>query len=422
MTLDESVYIRRLTTLGDTQPIAASADIRAANGSKLLARGARINRSVLERLLRHKLLEPIDRTTRLAERVDRTTLLETIARLLDRDPTLAALIACLGGPHHDPRRTAARIDPPGVLGNKLAVARHLNPALFEHGVATLLAADALASARALEPRDQERLALAALCHDIGILHLEAASLAPSQPLHPEHWSQFYAHPRIGALILEGEPQTRGRIARAVLEHHERLDGSGYPHGRRGKDLSRLGILLAFTEFIVSTSQRLGAHELLTIAKTQDAGFDRALIGQLIEGMRERVEWLPAPSPRLETERLLSALDTLWEVIEPPDAGDRLLNLGLAEIRLMLVRTGLAPDAMGTDPELLGDDQQIRLEQELLLREALFRLRRLRLETLRRADERSSRLEDWIRRSGELLTAVRQALQEQQPSATALANG
>ncbi|NKN34289.1 HD-GYP domain-containing protein [Marichromatium bheemlicum] len=418
MRVDESVYIRRLAELGESHEVAASADIRAANGAKLLRRGARIDRAVLERLLRQKLLEPIDHTTRVAERIERTTLIEDAQRLLERDQPLRVLVTALGGAHHDPTQIPAQLDLPGVLGNKLGVARPLYPELFEHSVATLLTAVALATACGFEPRDQARLALAALCHDIGILHLEAAALAPSQPLRPEHWSQFYAHPRIGALILEGEPHTRGRVARAVLEHHERLDGSGYPHGRGHNALSRLGTLLAFTEFVVSTTQRLGMHDMLTIAKTQGTGFGRALIGRLIAAMREQIGQLPLPPPQFEAEHLLEALDALWAVLDPPPGAPGLVVAKLAEIRLMLVRAGLAPGAMGSDLELLGDDHRVRLEQEQLLREALFRLRRLRLETLRRAGARSAPLETWVRHSGEVLIAVRQALQGVAPPALA----
>ena len=55
------------------------------------------------------------------------------------------------------------------------------------------------------------------------------------------------HPFLGSKMLEGVPGTDA-TRRAILEHHEHFDGSGYPHGLRGEDASMLARILSVAEF------------------------------------------------------------------------------------------------------------------------------------------------------------------------------
>ena len=78
MSVDESVYIAQVAELGESREVITTEDVRALNGTKLLARGARIDRTALDRLLRHKLLKPIDYTTRVKDADDQATLVTVV--------------------------------------------------------------------------------------------------------------------------------------------------------------------------------------------------------------------------------------------------------------------------------------------------------------------------------------------------------
>src|SRR5437588_10596362 len=68
-----------------------------------------------------------------------------------------------------------------------------------------------------------------LLHDIGKLGIPAAILKKTGALTEPEWRVMKTHPELGLAILGGT----GRYTRemlAVLYHHERMDGSGYPHG------------------------------------------------------------------------------------------------------------------------------------------------------------------------------------------------
>jgi putative nucleotidyltransferase with HDIG domain len=81
-------------------------------------------------------------------------------------------------------------------------------------------------------QDQDNIKLvqrAALLHDIGKLGIPHAILEKPSSLTPAEWSSIYQHPRYTKLILDKIPGFEA-IAKIASDHHEKLDGSGYPDG------------------------------------------------------------------------------------------------------------------------------------------------------------------------------------------------
>jgi len=76
------------------------------------------------------------------------------------------------------------------------------------------------------------LARAGLLHDIGKSGIPDQILGKHSPLDEAEWTLVRSHPEIGLSIL-GDGRSR-REQLAVLYHHERLDGSGYPYGLGGE--------------------------------------------------------------------------------------------------------------------------------------------------------------------------------------------
>lgn len=127
---------------------------------------------------------------------------------------------------------------------KLTVAREQRPALYTHGVVSALIALYLAAQAGWARPAVAEVATAGLCHDLGVLHLDPEMLRPGHRMSDEERRALYAHPVIAHRILEQQPAYGPAISRAVLEHHERIDGSGYPRGATGAQTSPAGRLLA----------------------------------------------------------------------------------------------------------------------------------------------------------------------------------
>ncbi len=77
----------------------------------------------------------------------------------------------------------------------------------------------------------------AALHDIGKIVIAEVVLNKAGPLDPEEWQIVKQHPLVGAALLPSSPSPASQCARQVaLSHHERWNGSGYPHGLRGEDI------------------------------------------------------------------------------------------------------------------------------------------------------------------------------------------
>jgi putative nucleotidyltransferase with HDIG domain len=85
--------------------------------------------------------------------------------------------------------------------------------------------------------DQRRLARAALLHDVGKAFVPVAILDKPGKLTDEEMRVIRMHPRLGYDALAAEGGFPPEMLDVVLHHHECLDGSGYPNGLRGNQLS-----------------------------------------------------------------------------------------------------------------------------------------------------------------------------------------
>ena len=77
------------------------------------------------------------------------------------------------------------------------------------------------------------LARAGLLHDVGKLGIPDAVLEKHTPLDESEWILMRNHPEMGLTLLDGTCRSSREIL-AVLYHHERLDGSGYPYGLKAE--------------------------------------------------------------------------------------------------------------------------------------------------------------------------------------------
>lgn len=103
------------------------------------------------------------------------------------------------------------------------------PRLMDHCRRVADLAERLATVAGLRPADVESVKIAALVHDVGMRVLDYAFLYRKPNLTPEEMKKLQQHAMVGAALV-AETALGGEIAHAVLCHHERPDGTGYPGG------------------------------------------------------------------------------------------------------------------------------------------------------------------------------------------------
>jgi PAS domain S-box-containing protein/putative nucleotidyltransferase with HDIG domain len=128
--------------------------------------------------------------------------------------------------------------------SRLVEARDPYTAGHQRRVAEL--ACAIAREMGLAESEFEGLRLAALVHDLGKISVPAEILAKPGSLSAHEFTLIKTHAQIGHDIL-ADIEFERPVARIVLQHHERLNGSGYPLGLRGDEILKEARVLAVAD-------------------------------------------------------------------------------------------------------------------------------------------------------------------------------
>ena len=117
-------------------------------------------------------------------------------------------------------------------------------------------ADMIADELKVDEAAQARLRWAALLHDVGKLEVPATLLNKPGPPDADEWKLLHRHPEEGARLVAPLLPWLGEWGRAVVEHHERYDGTGYPHQLRGHEISLAARIVAVADvYEVMTAPR-----------------------------------------------------------------------------------------------------------------------------------------------------------------------
>jgi putative two-component system response regulator len=121
-----------------------------------------------------------------------------------------------------------------------------SPHFRGHTRAVAMQAAALAEALGLTESEVEAVRIAGILHDIGMIGIADAVVDKPGALTGEEMDLIRTHPEAGAAIIEPMKHL-GPSIRYVLEHHERWDGSGYPDGKAGAEISLGGQIVGISE-------------------------------------------------------------------------------------------------------------------------------------------------------------------------------
>lgn len=235
--------LQSIITASETYSIVASQDIVDIRGLKLWAKGQPVSAALQQRLLERKLKHPLEACLMAEDGVTPFTLLEELNVLWAEDNALShALQPCA----LVLEKQLKQIPLHSVAQLLLTTAVATRPDSLPHAVHAMALAGAMAQAQS-SPVDTRLAMLGGLLHDIGEAYIQPQYLDPDTPLDLLGHKHMMVHPRMAQMLLSSTTDYPPTLCRAVGEHHERLNGSGYPARLSGEAISPLGMLLAAVE-------------------------------------------------------------------------------------------------------------------------------------------------------------------------------
>ena len=236
--------LNAIVKASETYSIIASQDIVDVRGIKLWGKGQPVSAALQQRLLERKLLHPMEACLMAENGVTTVTLHDDLKLFLDGSDALAMSLR----PWAPVLLQQVRALPlHSVVQLLLTTALATRPHTLPHAVQAMALAGAMACRDGSRVVDIRLAMLGGLLHDIGEVYIQPRYLDYSGPLDVVGHKHLVAHPRVAHLLLSTTTDYPESLGRAIGEHHERLDGSGYP-ARLGADkISSLGKLLAVVE-------------------------------------------------------------------------------------------------------------------------------------------------------------------------------
>ena len=117
----------------------------------------------------------------------------------------------------------------------------------------------------LDDTQIDQLRTAAVIHDIGKIYVPSDILIKPGKLSDIELTLIKTHAQYGYELVKGM-DFPGAIAATILQHHERLDGSGYPNGLKGKDTLMKAKILAVADVVEATASHRPYRQALGIDK------------------------------------------------------------------------------------------------------------------------------------------------------------
>jgi putative nucleotidyltransferase with HDIG domain len=163
---------------------------------------------------------------------------------------------------------------------------------YSHCVNVCIYSIAIGKKLGLKGEEIEDLAHAAILHDIGKAHIDPKILNKEGALDDKEFEIMKTHTTEGVVILEKLNERNQNILDSVLSHHEKMDGTGYPHGLNRYKIPFFAQIIAVADiFDALTTKRsykeaLGSFAALRIMKDRmSIGLNEAALNALVQSFR-----------------------------------------------------------------------------------------------------------------------------------------
>lgn len=339
-----------------------SEDVYDQAGNKLLAKGYKITSDIKDKLISRVLKKPLETSITTDTSLTAADIASDANEIIKKTHFLNSFEVELKLDLYAIKHL--ELEPLASL--LLTVQKNNSQASYEHTLFMMLVARLIAKKLNIDSQKINDLTTACLLHDIGELY---CAVPETKNLSLEHWRSIMTHPIVGSSVVRQHMNYDTSISKAILEHHERNDGSGYPNHLIAENLSDIGKIMIVSEaFSGMVKRQYDIGNLTSTLKLINHDFPKAelnaLIGllQTVSGNNSQINTNPILDNLVEKlsnlESIIEQLNSIKSENDKLDLFKDYLNLRLKRICQTVYASGL------TDCINLGIWDSIKLDEEI----------------------------------------------------------
>lgn len=227
--------------------------VLSSDGNVLLRAGARLSRTYIDRLKSLGIFYVYIDDIRLEDICKRDKVFEELKA--NSMKNLGIVVKNINNGNKRKAREAIKaveelidyiIEEEGVREN-LQEVKNYDDYTFYHSLDTGIIATFLGLNLDLNKSELKELAVGATLHDIGKVKIDPKIIKKNGKLTQEEYKEIIKHPIYGAEVMKKYYKDDEAIVKSVLEHHERMDGRGYPYGKKAEEISLYGKVVAISD-------------------------------------------------------------------------------------------------------------------------------------------------------------------------------
>jgi HD-GYP domain-containing protein (c-di-GMP phosphodiesterase class II) len=357
MNSENTNYCKNLIEVNKTNSVITNQAIYNDQGILLLAAGADLNEKRAEILLQHKLMKPLEQCVGISSSLDAKKLYDFLNKFASNIPGLKA-VTNRDEYQHCLRKMCLFYEKYPLLQQNLTVLALRAAGTYHQSLFSALAGLAIAIQLKLSNRDLETVFIAGLFHDVGFLYLAPELNSKTSEFTQDEWKALQAHPLIARRFLDLVPELPKEIGIAIANHHERIDGTGYPSHIFGDMLPMVSQIIAATDNIIFNHMRYRdygehAHSMLLYALKFS---DNIYFESVYDAAMVLFKYAPSPTAKLirapSVQELLARQKMLRQQFEnakalsqklmqlPPSPMTRSISAAMGRLAISIVRSGI----------------------------------------------------------------------------------
>lgn len=241
-------FAEHLVQINKVSSVTFAKPLHLTSGELLVAQGQAFTPEVAERFAAQSEVVNYLEAVRLEPVINAKTLFADLKQMVESSKALNDF-AHNHGDFDEIKHCCLHLEAMPALMTQIAVLKYQLPLVYEQALFCAWLGAAMMRQLKRSSGDMFHLFMLCMSHDIGLLHVPIEYVKSRKKFNFKQLRVLQSHTVAGFSVLKLITRVPEDVLKAVMEHHENLDGTGYPIGKVGNTISRFGQWLNFLDAI-----------------------------------------------------------------------------------------------------------------------------------------------------------------------------